>query len=98
MDKLNDKVSTILLTTALYVVAFVYLFPLLWLLVSTIKPGIELFSYPLNIFPDNPTLDNYEYSCAVMEFMKYFSTILIYTVVQIVFNFISSVTCVLDLS
>jgi len=93
MDKLNDKVSTILLTTALYVVAFVYLFPLLWLVVSTIKPGSELFSYPLNIFPDNPTLDNYEYSWAAMEFMKYFSNTLIVAVVTTVLTVLASATC-----
>ncbi|MCA0991350.1 carbohydrate ABC transporter permease [Pseudalkalibacillus hwajinpoensis] len=93
MNKLNDRVSTGLLTTAMYVLALMYLFPIAWLLLSSIKPGSELFSYPLSIFPDTPTLENYGYAWSTMEFIKYFINTLIVTVVTTVLTIIASATC-----
>lgn len=37
----------------------VYLFPLYWLFVTSIKPMNELFAYPPNYFPASPTLEAY---------------------------------------
>jgi alpha-1,4-digalacturonate transport system permease protein len=92
-NKLNDRFATIMLTTALYVVAAVYLFPVLWLLLSSLKPGSELFSYPLNIFPDNPTTDNFVYSWATMDFLKYFYNTLVVAVLTTVLTVIASASC-----
>ncbi|MGP4039690.1 carbohydrate ABC transporter permease [Gracilibacillus sp. D59] len=92
-SKLTDRFSTAMLTTALYIVAFMYLFPILWLLLSSFKPGSELFSYPLTIFPDNPTLDGYAYSWSTMQFIKYFLNTLIVAVVTTVLTVIASATC-----
>ncbi|MFC4402475.1 carbohydrate ABC transporter permease [Gracilibacillus xinjiangensis] len=93
MNKLNDRVSTVLLTTALYIVAIIYLFPILWLLLSTLKPGSDLFSYPLSIIPENPTLENYSYSWSTMDFMKYFLNTLLVAVLTTILTIIASATC-----
>ncbi|KAB8126326.1 carbohydrate ABC transporter permease [Gracilibacillus oryzae] len=93
MTKLHDRVSTILLTTALYIVAAMYLFPILWLLLSSLKPGSDLFSFPLNFFPENPTLENYSYSWETMEFIKYFVNTLFVAIVTTVLTVIASATC-----
>ncbi|WP_010277919.1 carbohydrate ABC transporter permease [Paenibacillus senegalensis] len=49
--------------TAVFVVAcaatVVYLFPLYWLFVTSIKPMNELFAYPPNYIPVSPTLEAY---------------------------------------
>lgn len=93
MNKLNDKFSTTMLTIALYVIAAMYLFPVIWLLLSSLKPGSELFSYPLNIFPENPTLDNYGFAWSVMDFMKYFMNTLIVAITTTVLTVIASASC-----
>ncbi|WP_407272082.1 carbohydrate ABC transporter permease [Radiobacillus sp. PE A8.2] len=92
-SKLTDRFSTTMLTIALFVIALVYLFPIVWLLLSSLKPGNELFTYPLNILPNNPTLGNFEYAWAAMDFMKYFLNTLIVAVLTTVLTVIASASC-----
>ncbi|XEC94114.1 carbohydrate ABC transporter permease [Paenibacillus tarimensis] len=42
-----------------YIVTFVFIFPILWLLLSSFKPSSELFSRPLQWWPKNFTVDSY---------------------------------------
>lgn len=92
-SKLNDRFSSVMLTTALIIIAIVYLFPIVWLLLSSLKPGNELFSYPLNIWPENPTLSNFEYAWSTMDFMKYFINTLLVAVITTVLTIIASASC-----
>lgn len=41
------------------IVAFIILLPLYWIFISSITPANELFSTPVDYFPDHPTLENY---------------------------------------
>ena len=41
------------------IVAFIILFPLYWILISSITPENELFSSPINYLPAHPTFDHY---------------------------------------
>ncbi|AQR94735.1 carbohydrate ABC transporter permease [Clostridium saccharoperbutylacetonicum] len=68
---LYDKTSSSLLTVGLWIVAFLYLFPLLWFILSSFKPGSELFSYPLTLLPKSPTFDNYVNSWSTLDFFTY---------------------------
>lgn len=43
------------------VVAFLILFPLWWIFISSITPSGELFSKPIKYWPAHPTLDSYRY-------------------------------------
>ncbi|WP_054861329.1 ABC transporter permease subunit [Gracilibacillus sp. JCM 18860] len=92
-SKLTDRFSTVMLTTALFIVALMYLFPILWLLLSSLKPGSELFSYPLSIIPENPTFDGFVYSWSTMEFIKYFWNTLVVAIITTVLTVIASATC-----
>ncbi|PWU69925.1 carbohydrate ABC transporter permease [Gracilibacillus dipsosauri] len=92
-SKLTDRFSTVMLTTALFIVALMYLFPILWLLLSSLKPGSELFSYPLSIIPENPTVDGFVYSWSTMEFIKYFWNTLVVAIITTVLTVIASATC-----
>lgn len=92
-SKLNDRFSSVMLTTALFVIALAYLFPIVWLLLSSLKPGNELFSYPLNIWPENPTLSNFEYAWSTMDFMKYFLNTMLVAVITTVLTVIASASC-----
>ncbi len=34
-------------------------FPLFWVLISSVRPDIETYAFEQTFFPQNPTLDNY---------------------------------------
>lgn len=93
ISKLHDKTATILLTTALFIVGILYMFHLLWFVLSSFKPGSELFAYPLSILPENPTLANYESAWNSLDFFRYFGNTLISSVVTTVLTVIASATC-----
>lgn len=92
-SKLHDKTTTIMLTAALVLVALLYLFPLAWFVLSSFKPGSELFAYPLKIFPDNPTVQNFIDAWTSLDFIKYFSNTLKSAVITTVLTIIASATC-----
>ncbi len=46
---------------SLAVVAAAFVFPLLWMLATSVKPEKEIYSYPITILPHRWTLDNYLY-------------------------------------
>lgn len=85
--------TTTLLTFALLLLGFMYLFPLLWFVMSSFKPGTELFAYPLKLFPDNPTVENYVNTWTVLDFMQYFGNTIQAAVVTTVLTIFASATC-----
>ena len=93
VSKLHDKTSTTILTAALIIVAMLYLFPLVWFVLSSFKPGSELFSYPLSILPENGTLQNYIDAWTSLDFVKYFSNTLKSSVITTILTVIASATC-----
>lgn len=93
ISKLHDKTATILLTTALFIVVVLYIFPLLWFVLSSFKPGSELFAYPLSVLPENPTLANYEAAWDSLDFIRYFGNTLFSSVVTTVLTVFASATC-----
>ncbi|MHB9152508.1 MAG: carbohydrate ABC transporter permease [Spirochaetales bacterium] len=50
----------------------VFLFPIFWVIISSLKPQSELFTYPLTILPRNPTIANYITAFASGDFITYF--------------------------
>ena len=93
ISKLHDKTSTILLTTALIIIALLYLFPLVWFVLSSFKPGSELFAYPLSVLPRNPTAGNYSDAWNSLDFPRLFGNTLISSVVTTFLTIIASATC-----
>lgn len=92
LSKLHDKTATTLLTIALIIVCLLWLFPLLWFVLSSFKPGSELFTYPLNILPKNPTLQNYIVAWNTLKFPRLFMNTLITTVITTILTIIASAT------
>lgn len=76
--------KSIVPTTMLWVLAVLMLFPLLWFLLSSFKPGSELFSYPLSFFPREWTLDGYAAALERIDFARYFlNTAIVATVTTV---------------
>jgi alpha-1,4-digalacturonate transport system permease protein len=59
-------------TVILWLLAVAYVFPVLWFLLSSFKPGSELFSLPLTIFPENWTTSGYSTAWTRFDFQQYF--------------------------
>lgn len=73
------------------VVAFVIMFPVYWIFVSSITPPGELFQTPIDYLPDHPTLDSYKFLIEnVGLFDKIGNTVLIIGVTLVVSTLISA--------
>lgn len=70
-----------------------YLFPLLWFVLSSFKPGTELFAYPLKLFPENPTVQNYVDTWTLLDFMQYFGNTIQTAVITTALTIFASATC-----
>jgi alpha-1,4-digalacturonate transport system permease protein len=84
---------SILPTAMLWMLALTFAFPLLWLLLSSLKPGGELFSYPLSFLPRTWTFDGYVEAWTRVDFARYFgNTLLVATVTTALTVFFSATT------
>ncbi|WP_232665828.1 carbohydrate ABC transporter permease [Pseudonocardia sp. TRM90224] len=59
-------------TLVLWLLGIVYLFPVLWFVLSSFKPGSELFSLPLTILPETWTTSGYSTAWSRFDFQRYF--------------------------
>lgn len=57
-----SRTSVIVKTAVSLIFALIWVFPVVWLVFSSFKPGSELFTYPLTLFPKNFTLSGYSYT------------------------------------
>ncbi|WP_110589473.1 carbohydrate ABC transporter permease [Microbacterium suaedae] len=80
-------------TTFLWVLAVLMAFPLLWFLLSSFKPGSELFSYPLSFLPREWTLDGYSQAFERLDFFRYLAnSAIVATVSTVVTVFLCATT------
>lgn len=80
-------------TTLLWVLAILMSFPLLWFLLSSFKPGGELFTYPLSFFPKEWTVQGYSDALERIDFVQYFAnTAIVATVTTALTVFLSATT------
>jgi len=59
---LNRKGRTILLLTVATILAILFLIPLLWMFLTSLKNDFEALTSGLRLLPEEPTLENYTYS------------------------------------
>ncbi|MCI2236927.1 carbohydrate ABC transporter permease [Paenibacillus sp. TRM 82003] len=80
-------------TVVLWVLAALFIFPVLWLVLSSLKPGGELFRYPLTILPDTWTFDGYARAWERVDFALYFrNTAVVATVTTVLTVLVSAAT------
>lgn len=65
-----SRPRTIIITVVGILVALVFLFPIIWFILSSFKESSELFTYPLSFFPKSWSMDNY-ISVLQHGFMRY---------------------------
>lgn len=57
----SNLIGSLFRWSVFLVVAFIILWPVYWIFVSSITPPGELFTTPINYVPKNPTLDSYRF-------------------------------------
>ncbi len=89
---MKQKKTSPLLTVISLISAFLIVFPIIWLILSSFKPSNELFSYPLHFLPKNFTIEHYK---NVLEngFMTYIGNSLYLAVVGTVITLLISGMC-----
>ncbi|WP_243450062.1 carbohydrate ABC transporter permease [Neobacillus terrae] len=66
------KKSNILVYLALIVLVCIFIFPVIWVVLSSIKDSTELYSWPPKFIPDHPTLKNFITAFEKGNFGSYF--------------------------
>lgn len=67
------KDTSIPLTVLMWIMVAIYAFPVAWFLLSSFKPGGELFSFPLSFLPRHWTVDGYVQAWTRFDFANYFT-------------------------
>ncbi|WP_454050559.1 carbohydrate ABC transporter permease [Cellulomonas sp. Marseille-Q8402] len=80
-------------TVVLAVLVVLFLFPLVWFFLSSVKPGGELFRFPLTIWPETWTFDGYLRAWERVDFSLYFrNTFVVATITTVLTVFFSAAT------
>ncbi len=87
------QVRTCLKYIAAFGIAVLWIFPVLWLLISSFKGGNELFRYPLTFWPEIPTLNNYKEAFFQFDFIRYTANTAFITFAASVITIIMSCMC-----
>ena len=91
-ESAKRTVSNVVVTLVGLLVAFLIIFPIIWLLFSSFKPSNELFAYPLHLFPQNPTADSY-FGVVEDGIFVYFKNSLFLAVMGTIITVITSAMC-----
>lgn len=68
----RQKIGTVLWFAAVVLISITTVFPLVWTIVTSLKPEGEILSSSLQIWPDAPTLENYVRAWTSVPFGRYF--------------------------
>ncbi|MCT9620702.1 carbohydrate ABC transporter permease [Curtobacterium sp. C2H10] len=77
-------------TALLWVFIIAFGFPVLWFVLSAFKPGGELFSYPLTLFPKTWSVGGFTEAWASYDFARYFGNTVIVALVTTVLTVLAS--------
>lgn len=89
-SRIGFVIKKIILYVLTVIVSFLFLFPILWFILSSFKPSAELFSYPLHLLPQHWSVTHY---ASVMShgFMTYVgNSLFIAVVATLITLFVSS--------
>ena len=87
------NVKNIAVHICLFALALIWIFPVIWLILSSFKDGSELFTYPLTILPEHFTLANYATAWEQFDLMLYTGNTAFITIVATVITVIMSSMC-----
>jgi len=77
---LRDKITRVSIYFALFVAFFVVVFPLFWIIATSLKSIPETYQWPPTLFPKSPTFEAYIGLWKIKNFSTYFKNSLIVAV------------------
>lgn len=83
--RIKDLIKRALVYTLLVLGAAAFIMPFLWMLSSSLKPGYEVFSYPIDWIPKNIRWKNYVEIWQKIDFLTYYKNTIWLTLV-VTFN------------
>ena len=72
------------------IASLLYVFPLLWMFNTSLRPTRDIYHYPPTVIPGRVTLDNYQYALGMPGFMRYFLNSVVVTSITVIIVAISS--------
>lgn len=93
MRNTTKKSPPIAVYLALAIFTLIYLFPVVWIFLSSIKPARELFLWPPRFFPAHPTWDNYGVAFARGDFTRYISNSFFVSVTSTILTVVINLMC-----
>lgn len=88
----TELIKKILVTSIAILLSVLFLFPVVWLTMSSFKPSSELFKYPLHFFPQQFTTEHYV-SVVQKGFMQYVNNSFIISVVATLITLVINSMC-----
>jgi len=87
--KLSVSAMSLLSTALLWLVAIIFLIPLVWMVSSSLKPEYQVFAMPPELLPDPPHWENYSEALTYVPFGRYTINTLFITTLTIVGHLLS---------
>jgi multiple sugar transport system permease protein len=75
----------------LLILSVVFLIPIAWMVVSSLKPNSEIFVFPPSLFPSQPLFSNYSQATKYIPFPEYFLNTVIVSAFTVVGTVLSCV-------
>jgi multiple sugar transport system permease protein len=75
----------------LLILSVIFLIPIAWMVVSSLKPNSEIFVFPPSLFPSHPLFSNYSQATKYIPFPEYFLNTVIVSAFTVVGTVISCV-------
>jgi multiple sugar transport system permease protein len=75
----------------LLIISIVFLVPIAWMVVSSLKPNSEIFVFPPSLFPRHPLFSNYSQATKYIPFPEYFLNTVIVSAFTVVGTVLSCV-------
>lgn len=89
--KKNNLMKNIIMYIILAILAFLFLMPVVWVILSSFKPGNELFTWPPKLIADHPTIQNYVVALSEGDFVSYFTNTVFVSIVATILTVIVNV-------
>jgi multiple sugar transport system permease protein len=75
----------------LLILSVIFLIPIAWMVVSSLKPNSEIFVFPPSLFPSHPLFSNYSQATKYIPFPEYFLNTVIVSAFTVVGTVLSCV-------
>jgi multiple sugar transport system permease protein len=75
----------------LLILSVIFLIPIAWMVISSLKPNSAIFVFPPSLFPRHPLFSNYSQATKYIPFMRYFLNTVIVSAFTVVGTVVSCV-------